>query len=216
MTFEELCANAKEAILELDEDLAYETLDAAIENKEDLPALLTSGYSEGMQELGDLFSKKEVFLPDLMYAAEIMQNVSDRVEEEMDQEAAITESKGTVVFATVEGDVHDIGKGICCSLLKASGYTVYDMGKDVSAMSIIEKAIEVNADVIGLSALLTTTMMVQKDVIEILKERGIREQFKVIVGGAPVTAAWAEQIGADGYSGDATECVKLSGQLIAG
>lgn len=215
MTFEELCANAKEAILELDEDLAYETLDEAIENKEDLPSLLTSGYSAGMQELGDLFSQKEVFLPDLMYAAEIMQTVSDRVEEEMGVSDLASDSKGTVVFATVEGDVHDIGKGICCSLLKASGYTVYDMGKDISATAIVEKAMEVQADVIGLSALLTTTMMVQKEVVQLLQDKGIRDQFKVIVGGAPVTAAWAEQIGADGYSGDATECVKLTASLIA-
>lgn len=214
MTFDELCTQAKDALLDLDEDLAYETLDEAIENGENLPALLTGGYSAGMQELGDLFSQKEVFLPDLMYAAEIMQNVSDRVEEEIDQDAA-ADTKGTVVFATVEGDVHDIGKGICCSLLKASGYTVHDLGKDVSAASIVEKAQEVGADIIGLSALLTTTMMVQKDVIEILKSKGIRDQFKVIVGGAPVTAAWADQIGADGYSGDATECVKLASSLLA-
>lgn len=214
MSFEELCTQAKDAMLDLDEDLAYETLDDAIENHEDLPGLLTGGYSAGMQELGDLFSQKEVFLPDLMYAAEIMQNVSDRVEEEMDSDAAAADSKGTVVFATVEGDVHDIGKGICCSLLKASGYTVVDMGKDVSAQAIVDKAVEVKAQIIGLSALLTTTMMVQKEVIELLKEKGIRDQFKVIVGGAPVTAAWAEQIGADGYSGDATECVKLAASLI--
>ncbi|MCQ2509694.1 MAG: corrinoid protein [Lachnospiraceae bacterium] len=214
MTFEELCTQAKEAMVDLDEDLAYETLDTAIEDGADLTALLTNGYSAGMQELGDLFAEKEVFLPDLMYASEIMENVSAKIEESMDSDGSVSNSKGTIVFATVEGDVHDIGKGICCSLLKAEGFTVYDMGKDVSAEAIVNKAEEVHADLIGLSALLTTTMMVQRDVIEMLKEKGIRDQYKVLVGGAPVTPAWADQIGADGYSGDAAACVKLASSLM--
>lgn len=215
MTFEELCMQAKEAVLDLDEDLAYETLDEAIENKEDLTLLLTKGYSAGMQELGDLFAEEEVFLPDLMYASEIMETVSSRIEKEMENTATAVEEKGTVVFATVEGDVHDIGKGICCSLLKANGFKVYDLGKDVAAETIVNKAEEVNTQIIGLSALLTTTMMVQDEVIRILNERGIRDKFKVIVGGAPVTKAWADQIGADGYSGDASECVKLATELVS-
>lgn len=214
MTFEELCAQAKDAMVDLDEDLAYETLDTAIEDGADLTGLLTEGYSAGMQELGDLFAEKEVFLPDLMYASEIMENVSEKIEETMDSSDAVSNSKGTIVFATVEGDVHDIGKGICCSLLKAEGFTVYDLGKDVSAEAIVNKAEEVHADLIGLSALLTTTMTVQRDVIEMLKEKGIRDQYKVLVGGAPVTPAWAEQIGADGYSGDAAACVKLAASLM--
>ncbi len=215
MIFEELCEQAKNAILDLDEDLAYEVLDQAIEGNENLPELLTAGYSAGMQELGDLFSEGEVFLPDLMYASEIMETVSSKMEEQMAEGAAAVEDKGTVVFATVEGDVHDIGKGICCSLLKANGFKVYDLGKDVTAETIVDKAVEVHAQVIGLSALLTTTMMIQDDVIRLLNERGIRDQYKVIVGGAPVTEKWAEQIGADGYSQDASECVKLVSQLIA-
>ncbi|MCQ2500254.1 MAG: corrinoid protein [Lachnospiraceae bacterium] len=214
MTYEELCTQAKDAMVDLDEDLAYETLDTAMEDHADLTGLLTDGYSAGMQELGDLFAEKEVFLPDLMYASEIMENVSAKIEESMDSDDAVNKSKGTIVFATVEGDVHDIGKGICCSLLKAEGFTVYDMGKDVSAEAIVNKAEEVHADLIGLSALLTTTMTVQRDVIEMLKERGIRDQYKVLVGGAPVTPAWAEQIGADGYSGDAAACVKLASSLM--
>lgn len=215
MTLNELCLQAKDAVLDLDEDLAYETLDTAIENKEDLTYLLTQGYSAGMQELGDLFAQEEVFLPDLMYASEIMETVSSRMEKEMENAAAVIEDKGTIVFATVEGDVHDIGKGICCSLLKANGFKVYDLGKDVSAEAIVAKAEEVNAQIIGLSALLTTTMMVQEEVIRLLKEKGIRDKYKVIVGGAPVTETWAKQIGADGYSGDASECVKLAAELVA-
>lgn len=215
MNFEELCIQAKEAMIDLDEDLAYETLDTAIENGENLTLLLTQGYSAGMQELGDLFAEEEVFLPDLMYASEIMETVSERMEKNMENAAASIDEKGTVVFATVEGDVHDIGKGICCALLKANGFKVYDLGKDVSAATIVEKAEEYNANIIGLSALLTTTMMVQNDVIRLLEEKGIREKYKVMVGGAPVTASWAKQIGADGYSGDASECVKLASTLIA-
>lgn len=215
MTLNELCLQAKDAVLDLDEDLAYETLDTAIENKEDLTYLLTQGYSAGMQELGELFAQEEVFLPDLMYASEIMETVSSRMEKEMESTESVIEDKGTIVFATVEGDVHDIGKGICCSLLKANGFKVYDLGKDVSAEAIVEKAEETNAQIIGLSALLTTTMMVQEEVIRLLKEKGIRDKYKVIVGGAPVTETWAKQIGADGYSGDASECVKLAAELVA-
>ncbi|MDO4491756.1 MAG: corrinoid protein [Lachnospiraceae bacterium] len=214
MKFEELCMQAKDAMLDLDEDLAYETLDDAIAAGENLMELLSKGYSAGMEELGEAFSRKEAFLPDLMYAAEIMQTVSDKIEENLQVDTVAAGTKGTVVFATVEGDVHDIGKGICCALLKANGFTVYDMGKDVSAAAIVEKAEETGADVIGLSALLTTTMTVQKEVVELLQEKGIRDKYKVIVGGAPVTANWAQQIGADGYSGNATECVKLVNTLV--
>lgn len=215
MTFDELCLQAKEAIIDLDEDLAYETLDTAIEDGADLTGLLTQGYSAGMQELGDLFAEEEIFLPDLMYASEIMETVSDRMEKIMESNVSATDEKGVVVFATVEGDVHDIGKGICCSLLKANGFKVYDLGKDVSASEIVAKAEEYNANIIGLSALLTTTMMVQDEVIKMLEEKGIRNQFRVMVGGAPVTQAWADKIGADGYSSDATECVKLASSFVA-
>lgn len=214
MTLETLCQQATNSLLDMDEDLAYETLDAAIAAQYNLTELLTSGYSVGMQELGEQFSAGEVFLPDLMYAAEIMQTVSARIEEQMVDSDAASETSGTAVFCTVQGDVHDIGKGICCALLKAGGFKVYDLGRDVDPEVIVAKAEEVGADIIGMSALLTTTMTVQKTVIDMLTERGLREKYKVMVGGAPVTSRWAEKIGADCYSEDAADCVEKAGTLI--
>ncbi|MCD8148719.1 MAG: corrinoid protein [Clostridiales bacterium] len=215
MTLEEYSKNAYDAMLDMDEDLAYETLDNAIEEGIDLTALLTGGYSAGMQELGEQFSSGEVFLPDLMYASEIMQTVSAKIEEIMLGGETQTGQKGSVVFATVEGDVHDIGKGICCSLLKSNGITVYDMGRDVPAEDIVDKAEEVGADIIALSALLVTTMTCQKQLIDILNERGIRDKYIVMVGGAPVTSRWAQKIGADRYTEDAAECASVAVELLA-
>ena len=215
MSLEKLSQLAADSLLDMDEDLAYETLDKAIEEGVDLAALLTNGYSAGMQKLGEQFSTGEVFLPDLMYAAEIMQTVSSRIDKEMVNSETVTEKKGVVVFATVQGDVHDIGKGICCSLLKAGGFEVVDLGRDVPAETIVDKAEEVGADIIGLSALLTTTMTVQKEVIDLLEKRGIRDKYKVMVGGAPVTAKWARSIGADAYSEDASECVAVVNSFLA-
>ena len=122
------------------------------------------------------------------------------------------EAKATVVIATVEGDIHDIGKNLVVLMLKNYGYRVFDMGKDVPAESIVNKAIEENAQIIGLSALMTTTMMRMKDVVDLAKEKGC--QAKIIIGGACIAESFAEEIGADGYSKDASECVKLVDSLI--
>jgi len=124
-------------------------------------------------------------------------------------------SLGTVVIATIEGDIHSIGKTIVATMLSAHGFEVYDLGADVSVDKIIQSAIEKNADIIGISALLTTTMIGQKTVIEKLEYKGLRDKFKVILGGAPVTNAWVEECGADGYAGNAIEAVKLVKSLLA-
>lgn len=214
MTLEEAGKKAYDAIVELDDELAYEVLDQAIEEKTDLTQLLIGGYSAGMQQLGELFSCGEVFLPDLMYAAEIMQTVSARIEEELLSIGEAPEKKGKMIMASVHGDVHDIGKSIICSLLKTSGIEVFDLGRDVPAETIVEEAMKNNVDVIGMSALLTTTMIEQRRVIELLKGKDVRDQFIVMVGGAPVTRHWAEKIGADAYSEDASECVRVATELI--
>ncbi|MEE1228871.1 MAG: corrinoid protein [Lachnospiraceae bacterium] len=215
MTFEELCAKAKQSLIDMDEDSANEVMSAAIEQGEDLPALLAKGYGAGMDELGDMFSCGEIFIPELLVSAEIMQGVSNRMDEVLSgkEDSENTSGKAKIVFATVLGDVHDIGKGICCSLLKANGFDVYDMGRDVPPEEIVDKAVEVGADFIALSSLLTTTMKVQEDVISELKKRGIRDQFVVMVGGAPVTERWAQKIGADYYTEDANEIVQKANEL---
>ncbi len=207
MELNELYEKAKESILELEEDDAVELLEQAIEDGVDLASLLSKGYSAGMQELGELFSDGEVFLPELMIAAEIMQGISDKIEQVLNGNGGGSSKIGKILMATVEGDVHDIGKGICCSLLKSNDVEVFDIGRDISAATIVDKAEEYGVDIIGMSALLTTTMVQQQTVIDLLKERGLRDKYKVMVGGAPVTGRWADKIEADAYTEDAAECV---------
>jgi trimethylamine corrinoid protein len=211
---EELFKKAHDSVVNLDYDLSEEVFDTALSEKIDLTELIANGYSVGMQELGELFSSGDVFLPDLIIASEIMQIATAKIEKELLKTGGKKEKKGKVVMATVEGDIHDIGKGICCSMLKTSGIEVFDLGRDVPAEEIVSKAEEVDADIIGMSSLLTTSMPVQKQVINLLKEKNIRDKYKVMVGGAPVTKRWANKIGADAYTEDASECVVVAGELL--
>lgn len=205
MSKEAIMEAAKQSIIEADEDLALEALADAEAEGLDLVELLTQGYSAGMKELGDLFGMGEVFLPELIFATEVMKIVSTEIEGKMDMSSM--KSKGVFIIGTVEGDVHDIGKGIVASLVKTNGIEVYDLGREVPAEKFAEAAIEHNAQFVGSSALLTTTMTVQKDIEEALKEAGIRDKVKTLVGGAPVTNRWAEKIGADAYCEDASDTV---------
>jgi len=198
---------AAESILVCDEDMAFKAIKDAEENGVDLLELLTQGYSAGIRELGDMFGMGEIFLPELIYSTEVMKKVTADIEGKLN----ITDrpKKGKMVIGTVAGDVHDIGKGIVCSLVKSNGIEVYDLGREVPAEAFVDKAEEIGADYIGSSALLTTTMTEQKRIEEILKERGIRDKYKTMVGGAPVTKRWADKIGADAYCEDAAESVKV-------
>ena len=207
MSKEAIWEKAKDSILEADEDMAMEALQEAEAEGEDLSELLKTGYSAGMQELGDLFGRGEVFLPELIFAAEVMKTVSAEIESKM--EIPADSSNGVLVIGTVEGDVHDIGKGIVASLVKTNGVEVHDLGREVPAQQFVDAAIEYNADFVGSSALLTTTMTVQKDIEEALKEAGIRDKVKTMVGGAPVTNRWADKIGADAYCEDASDTVNF-------
>lgn len=207
MSKEAIMEAAKQSIVEADEDMAMEALANAEAEGVDLVELLSKGYSAGMKELGDLFGMGEIFLPELIFATEVMKTVSAEIEGKMDMSAA--QKNGTLVIGTVEGDVHDIGKGIVASLVKTNGVEVIDLGREVPAKNFADAAIEHNADFVGSSALLTTTMTVQKDVEDALKEAGIRDKVKTMVGGAPVTNRWAEKIGADAYCEDASDTVNF-------
>ncbi|MBP3758531.1 MAG: corrinoid protein [Firmicutes bacterium] len=207
MAKEAIYEKAKDSIIEADEDMAMEALQEAEEEGLDLVELLTQGYSAGMKELGDQFGMGEIFLPELIFATEVMKTVSEEIEGKMDMSEV--QQKGTLVIGTVEGDVHDIGKGIVASLVKTNGVKVVDLGREVPAQNFVDAAIEHNADFVGSSALLTTTMTVQKDIEEALKEAGIRDKVKTMVGGAPVTGRWADKIGADQYCEDASDTVNF-------
>ena len=213
MTREELMKKAFDSIVEADEDMCNEVLAEGKEMGISCVDMLQEGFSKGMNDLGDQFGRGEIFLPELIFATEVMAIATDAVDAELAERGETTE-KGKIVIATVEGDVHDIGKGICVSMLKASGFDVYDLGRECPADNYIAKAEEVGADIIGSSALLTTTMTVQKEIEEKLKEKGLRDKIQTMVGGSPVTARWAEKIGASAYSEDASECCEVAAKLV--
>ena len=214
MDRQEVIKMAFDSIVEADQDMAMEAMEKGAEIGLDSVDLLKEGFSAGINELGEQFGRGELFLPELIFATEVMKAVTTRVEAEMLASGKQIEQKGKIIMATVEGDVHDIGKGICCSLLKTSGFEVFDLGREVKADTIIEKAIEYDVDIIGTSALLTTTMVVQQELEEKLKERGLRDRFKTMVGGAPITQRWADKIGADAYTEDASECCSRARRFI--
>jgi len=198
---------AFDSIIEADKELAAEALRQAEEEKIDLLELLSQGFIAGMNELGDQFGRGEIFLPELMISTEVMKYASAEVESRL--EPGAISKKGKLVIGTVAGDVHDIGKGIVAAIAKTNGVEVYDLGREVPASSFVEKAIEVDADFIGSSALLTTTMIEQKKIEELLLEKGIRDKYLTMIGGAPVTKRWAEKIGADAYCEDAVEAMEF-------
>jgi 5-methyltetrahydrofolate--homocysteine methyltransferase len=181
----------------------------AIEQKVDTKTILDDGLIAGMAVVGQRFKVHEIFLPDVLLAAKAMYAGLNLLKPLMIEEGIPT--IGKVVIGTVQGDLHDIGKNLVGIMLKGAGFDVIDLGKDVSPEKFVDTAIEEKADVIGLSALLTTTMPVMQKVIELAKERGILGKTKIIIGGAPLSADYASQIGADAYCFDginAVECVK--------
>jgi len=164
--------------------------------------------------VGEQFAQGEMFLPDLVLAGEAMKAAVAVLEPEMARRGAERKMLGKVVLGTVAGDIHEIGKTLVGTMLASSGFQVYDLGVDVPIGTFVEKVRQVNADIVGLSALLTTTMARQRDVIEALDEAGLRPKVKVMVGGAPVTGSWADEIGADGYSEDAIGAVAVAKRLM--
>ena len=176
--------------------------------------VVDDGLSAGIQLVGEKFGKGELFLPDLMMAVEAMNEGMKIVEPELKKKKVQRKSLGTVLIGTVYGDIHDIGKSIVATMLEINGYIVYDLGVNVSAGEFIEKVKENNPQVLGLSALLSTTMREQREIIEAVAREGLREDIKIIVGGAPVSAQWAEEIGADGFGANAELAVQLVNKLI--
>jgi len=213
MAQEQFYGEISDAIVNLDEEKAIELAKRAITEKWNLLEVIEKGYGDGIRRIGDLWEEGEFFLPELMLGGNIMQESMDILLPSL-KESGVSASQGVVVIATIEGDIHSIGKTIVGTMLSANGFDVYDLGADVPAEKIIETAVEKNADVIGVSALLTTTMFGQKKIIDILEDKGIRDNFKVIIGGAPVTKEWTEQCNADGFAGSAVGAVKLVKNLL--
>jgi corrinoid protein of di/trimethylamine methyltransferase len=173
------------------------------------------GFVPGLEQVGDSFSCGDMYLPDMMLAARAMTAAVDVLEPAMKASGAQRQIAGRVVIGTIKGDIHEIGKNLVAMMLSAAGFEVHDLGVDVPAERFAEKAREVGADLVGVSALLTTTMTGQRLVVEQLAAAGLRPGVKVMVGGAPVTKGWAEEIGADGYSEDGVAAVALAKRLVA-
>ena len=193
------------------EKLALDALEAGIDPLD----AINQGFILGLDKVGELFSAGEAYLPELVMAGEAMKAAVTALEPEMVRRGKGREILGKVVLGTIEGDIHDIGKSLVGTMLSVAGFKVFDLGVDVPVLTLIEKAREESADIIGVSALLTTTMVKQRDVVEALEDMNLRAAIKVIVGGAPVTRDWADEIGADGYSQDAMGAVTVAKQLLS-
>ena len=212
----ELFEAMRNSILDGDEDFAGELAQKALDENADLMKVMNEGFLKGIQEVGELYQAGEFFLPELVCAADAMKAALEILTPALKESNGGAEiSKGSVVIATVEGDVHDIGKKIVGAMLTAAGYDVYDMGIDVPTELLVKTVEERKPDVLGLSALLTTTMQEQKNTIELLEKSDLRDKVKVIIGGAPVSSRWAEIIRADGYSDNAVDAVKLVAKLLS-
>ena len=190
-------------------ELTRQALDAGLEPL----SIVNEGLVPGMDIVGDKFQTGEYFLPHLIIAASGMGQAMALLEPELKAREQEIESLGTVVIGTVKGDIHEIGKSLVGTMMSAHGFQVHDLGVDVSTKDFVTKVRETGANLLGLSALLTTTMTVQREIIDALVEAGIREQVKVIVGGAPVSQEWADTIGADGYADDAVGAIEIAKQL---
>lgn len=204
-----------QSIIDGDSEVAVALAKQAVAAGVDPLEAITKGYVMGVNQVGEAFSCGDAFLPELVMAGEAMKAAVTALEPEMEKRGSERVMLGKVVLATVEGDIHEIGKSLVGTMLSASGFQVYDLGVDVSVDKIIGKAIEVNANIIAMSALLTTTMVKQREVIEELEKENIRGKFKIMVGGAPVTRDWVQKIGADGYSEDAIGAVNIAKALMA-
>ena len=209
---EELFKEMAQSILDGDDEVSAELAKKSLNEGIDPLAPITDGYMPGVNEVGDAFACGDAFLPELVMAGEAMKAAIAVLEPAMMASGVSRQILGKVVLATVEGDIHEIGKTLVGTMLTSSGFKVYDMGVDVPTADLIAKAEEVGADIIGLSALLTTTMIKQKEVIDEVAKRGLK--VMVMVGGAPVTKEWVQRIEADGYSEDAIGAVSVAKELM--
>lgn len=211
---EELFGAMRQAVIDGDATAATSLAERALADGVAPLDAIDRGFVPGLSYVGEQFGIGELFLPDMMLAARAMQKAVAVLEPEMQRQAAHRHVVGRVVLGTVKGDIHEIGKNLVGMMLSTSGFEVHDLGVDVAPERFVEAAQAHEADIVGVSALLTTTMSGQRSVVEAFDAAGLRPRVKVIVGGAPASAAWASEIGADGYSEDAIGAVALARQLL--
>lgn len=210
----ELYEIMRKSVLEGEEEEAVKWANVALEEGLPPQEIMDQGFLVGIRQAGELYEQEEYFLPDLVCAADAMKAALEVLDEALKKAGTQEVGGKTVMLATVQGDVHDIGKTIVGAMMTANGWNLVDLGQDVPNEEVIQAVEEKRPDILGLSALLTSTMEEQKEVIRLLQEKGLRSQIKVLVGGAPVNQEWADRIGADGYAESAVSAVKLAQELM--
>jgi methylmalonyl-CoA mutase cobalamin-binding domain/chain len=204
-----------DAMVEIEAEKTPQLAEKAFNDGVDVLKIIDA-LTKGINLVGDKFEAMECFLPELIIAAGIMDEAMKFLRPELEKKKLSVGISGTIVIANLQGDIHDIGRNIATVMLKASGFIVHDLGHDVKPDVIIDKAVEFNADVIGLSSLLTTSLPYSKDTIKLLQDRGLRDRFKVVMGGAAVTPDYCRDIQADGYAKDAAQGVRVISSLLSG
>ncbi|MFX1520115.1 MAG: corrinoid protein [Promethearchaeota archaeon] len=215
MSNEQLFKDIKNAIVDLDREECLKLVQEALDSGVDPLDVIENGLKKGIQIIGTKYEEGELFIVDLMMGASAMKAAIELLEPHISTEMKKKTSAGKVLIGTVEGDVHDIGKTIVSTLLAANGFEVIDLGTEVPASKFVEKVKEIKPDIVGMSALLTTTMPQMQVVIKEFEKEGLRDSIRVMVGGAPVTQEFADKIGADGYAKDAEEAVKWAKELAS-
>jgi corrinoid protein of di/trimethylamine methyltransferase len=203
----------REAVVNLDKKILIDIVSEGLSQGIKPLMIINDGLTVGLRKVGDLFDKEEYFLPELILGGQIVTEAIEVLKPHLAKGEEL-QKKELVMIATVQGDVHEIGKNLVGLLLRAAGYEVMDLGKNVPTEAIVDKVIQFKPKILGLSSLLSTTMPIQKKVIQALEEAGVRDAVKIMVGGAPVTREWAERIGADGYGEGAAEAVEEADRLI--
>jgi dimethylamine corrinoid protein len=209
----ELFEEMAKAVIEGDEERTASLAKEALTKGVDPTEAIEKGFAEGMKEVGRRFEKLEVYLPEVIISADAMVAGVEIFRQHFHAKGGQPFPK-SVLLGTIQGDVHDIGKNIFRIMLESNGFRVYDLGRDVPILQFIEKVKELNPDIIGVSALMTTTMVHMPKLIEALQENGLRDNVKVMLGGAPVLPEWAKKIGADGYGESAMEAVRVAKKLV--
>jgi len=214
MKIKSILEKLSEAVSDYDNDRARLLAEEAVEKGIDPVEALEEGLAKALREVGDRFGRGEAFITELIAAAQAMEAGAEVLNKEIARRGASRKSVGKFLIGTVEGDIHSIGKNIVTTMLRATGFEVFDLGADVSTNVFVEKVRELKPDILGLSALMTTTMAVQREVIAALSEAQLRKDVKVMVGGAPVTEEWVNEIGADSFGLDADSAVSEALRLV--
>ena len=214
MTGDDILKGIEEAIIRGDKERSAQLVEEALAAMDPL-TIIQGGMMPAMEKVGDRFSCGEIFLPEMLMATEAWKETMKLLKPKMLAVGESVGKKGTIVIGTVQTDVHEIGKNIVATLLSTAGFEVHDLGVDISASKFIQKAEEVGADIIAASAIMTTTMTYQRDILEHLMASGLRDKYIVLVGGGVVNQKWADEIGADGYGETAVDGVRVAKELLS-